>query len=476
MFHWYMGIKNEVEMDMENFEKYQQFRLQYPKFIYHGYEIGEEEEQICIQYHFEIPGLSDFTPSWKFPKGNYEGNTLEQLKNNSIMQKLVFSLGMVELISYWKITCSKEVEVLCANLQEKEIRWWKELYFYGLGEFFYTNGIPLDKEGFMELYGAGNSIVIQDSAQRPLEGCLVPVGGGKDSVVSLELLKKAGEKIKCYIINPRGATVNCVEAGGYGMENTLVANRTLDRRMIELNQQGYLNGHTPYSAIVAFSSTITAFLHGIKYICLSNEASANESTVMGSTVNHQYSKSFKFEKDFHTYEKKFIGSGTYYFSLLRPLSEFQIARYFSGCTAYHPIFRSCNAGSKEDKWCGHCPKCLFVFFILSPFLSHERLCEIFKTDMLEDETMEPVMRQLIGEVEEKPFECVGSREEVNTAICMTIADMEKQGAVLPKLLATYKTTAQYSIYSQKENTFFSSYEEENLLPEKFEKLIKENCF
>lgn len=460
---------------MENLVKYERLRGQYPKFIYHGYKMEEQENTISIRYHFEIEGLSEFTPSWKFPKGSNGDNTLANLQNNSIFKKLVFTLGMVELISYWKISCAKEVEVTCGYLHPEEISWWKELYFHGLGEFFYTNGIPLDREGFMNLYTTKEEETVSKADARPLEGCLVPVGGGKDSVVSLELLKKAGEKTTCYIINPRGATMHCVEAGGYGMEHTLVANRTLDARMIELNKQGYLNGHTPYSAIVAFSSTIMAFLHGIQYICLSNEASANESTVLGSTVNHQYSKSFKFEKDFHTYEEKFIGSGTYYFSLLRPLSEFQIARYFASCSAYHDIFRSCNAGSKEDKWCGHCPKCLFVFFILSPFLPHERLCKIFGTDMLEDETMDATMRQLIGEVEEKPFECVGSREEVNMAICLTIAQMEEKGMALPKLLAAYKKTAQYPLYASRENTFFTSYEEENLLPEKFAKLIKENC-
>ena len=105
--------------------------------------------------------------------------------------------------------------------------------------------------------------------------------------------------------------------------------------------------------------------HWLKYVALSNESSANESTVAGSTVNHQYSKSFEFEQDFHKYEKDWLGSGVYYFSMLRPLSEFQIAKYFAGATAYHDIFRSCNAGSKQDIWCGHCPKCLFVFLILT---------------------------------------------------------------------------------------------------------------
>ena len=190
--------------------------------------------------------------------------------------------------------------------------------------------------------------------------------------------------------------------------------------MLELNQEGYLNGHTPFSALVAFSSLITAYLHNLKYIALSNEASANESTVAGSTVNHQYSKSFKFEQDFHNYEKEYIQSGIYYLSMLRPLSEFQIAEYFSRHPAYHEVFRSCNVGSKQDIWCGHCPKCLFVFLILSPFLSHSRLTEIFSTDMLEDRSMLEDFQKLTGLTEEKPFECVGSRDEVNAASCLPI--------------------------------------------------------
>lgn len=452
--------------------QYEQLRKDYPLFQYKGYQLEEEEEDIRITYYFEIPGLSSFAPVWKFPKA---GHKLENLKENGTFLALVFSLGMVELISYWKITCSKRVEVLAGAFSKKQMLWWKNLYFHGLGEFFYTNGIEPDREDFMELLSMGEEIKAKKQPLKEPSGCLVPIGGGKDSAVSLELLKKAGEPCTCCIINPRGATFNTIFAGGYQEKDAYILKRTLDKNMLELNKQGFLNGHTPFSALVAFSTTIAAYLKNIRYIVLSNEASANESTVLGSTVNHQYSKSFAFEKDFHEYEAEYIGSGTYYFSLLRPLSEFQIGRYFSSCQAYHDIFRSCNAGSKEDKWCGHCSKCLFVFFILSPFISHDRLCEIFGRDMLEDEEMIPIMDQLIGMVEEKPFECVGSREEVNTAISMTIAAMEQEKRPLSRLLAHYKETPLYKEYKEKENSYFTYYEEENLLPERFAQLVRDNC-
>jgi hypothetical protein len=109
-----------------------------------------------------------------------------------------------------------------------------------------------------------------------------------------------------------------------------------------------------------------------------------------------------------------------YFSFLRPLSELQIAMLFSRFTAYHDVFRSCNAGSKEDVWCGRCAKCLFAYIILSPFIAPERLAEIFGKPMLDDENMRTEFEQLLGEAETKPFECVGTVGEVRQALRMAV--------------------------------------------------------
>ncbi len=457
---------------------YQELRKEYPEFIYRGYNIEENNEKIRIEYDFEIPGLSKFAPTWEFPKKN--DSSLEY-KNNKLFENMVFSLGMVELVSYWKITCSPKVRVLAGKLDNEQKKWWKSLYFNGLGEFYYTNGIEENEEAFMDIISEGKDIVntkeeLEKLSLKKNKGCLIPIGGGKDSAVTLSLLKSSKKDNYCYIINPRGATLNTVEKGGYADNSTVAVKRTLDKNMLELNKQGFLNGHTPFSAIVAFSATIAAYLFNLKYIVLSNESSANESTVEGSYVNHQYSKSFQFEKDFHEYEAKYILSGTYYFSMLRPLSEFQIAKIFAGFTQYHDIFRSCNAGSKQDIWCGHCPKCLFVYLIMSPFIKQDRLVEIFGRNMLEDEEMMKYFDQLIGVEKEKPFECVGSRDEINTAICLTIDEMKKSGTALPLLFEHYMETGLFMSYEDRECPYFTHYDQENLLPEEFEKILKEACF
>ena len=214
---------------------------------------------------------------------------------------------------------------------------------------------------------------------------------------------------------------------------------------------------------------------GLSYVALSNESSANESTVKGSTVNHQYSKSFKFEEDFHRYEAEYLPGSAYYFSMLRPLSEFQIARFFAQQKQYHAVFRSCNAGSKTDSWCGRCPKCLFVYLILSPFLSEEEVEKIFGRNMLQDEEMKPLLDQLTGIWEEKPFECVGSRDEINAAIVLTIERMEKEGKKLPVLFDHYKETGLYERYQTEKNKFFTYFDSSNLVPEPWEKFVRERC-
>ena len=461
-------------------ERYLKFRKEYPRFFYRGYSTEETLNELKITYTFEIEGLSEFTPTWTFPQN---GNTQVKWNEDPLMKKMIFSLGMVELVSYWKITCSPQVVIEAGALNKDQILWWKDLYFNGLGEFFYVNKITeADSEGFMEMVCALGEEVKEshDYAKKQdttgsEKGVLVPVGGGKDSAVTLELLKSADVPVFAYIINPRGATIHTTESADLDADHVISVHRTLDKRMLQLNKEGFLNGHTPFSALVAFSTVIAARMAGLSYIALSNESSANESTVQGSTVNHQYSKSFKFETDFHRYQTDYLPGSAYYFSMLRPLSEFQIAKYFAKQKQYHAIFRSCNAGSKTDSWCGHCPKCLFVYFILSPFLSREEVKEIFGTDMLEDETMQSTMEQLVGIQEEKPFECVGSRDEINTALVMTIDRLEKDGEKLPYLLKYYKTTGLYEEYKVKGDHFSGYFDEQNLVPTAWEKLVRKNC-
>ena len=438
-------------------------RQQYPEFIYKAYSYKYTDSSINVKYEFEIPGLSGFTPEWCFPLPA-NGENLDA----KLMDNLVFSLGMVELISYWKSACPPKVKVLPHGLTDEMIVWWKSLYFGGLGEFFYTNKIAVDFDSFMQI-SADYNPVLEPFTPLNLEGNLVPVGGGKDSAVTLKVLNSQNKSSTPYIINSRGATdETCVAAGC--SETSYKVKRTIDKSLIDLNKRGLLNGHTPFSAIVAFSSLIAAVITKRKYIVLSNESSANESTVLGEDINHQFSKGEAFEKNFIEYQRKYINCGAEYFSLLRPLSEMQIAALFSAYKEYHSVFRSCNAGSKENIWCCNCPKCLFVYIILSPFLETEDLVSVFGENLLEKESLLDTYKELTGALPNKPFECVGSRDEVICASRYTINKLEQKNKGLPYLLKYFKDHIGFE--SNDMNYYMNFWDNTNHLPSEYVKLLK----
>ncbi len=434
---------------------FNELRSKYDKFIYNGFTVRVANSTLHIAYDFEM-GEHRFAPTWEIPLGESAISA-----DDAVINRLAFALGMTELISYYKCACPKIIEVRCASMDAKQIAWFEDLIFEGLSEFRYINGIILGKDEFAKIIATGAPLE-NECAAKPLCGTLIPIGGGKDSAVTLELLSRFKDENAAYIINPRGASRSCAVAAGY--ENKTVApKRTLDKHIIELNAAGYLNGHTPFSAMLAFSAVLSAYIHGKKYVALSNESSANESTVEGTSINHQYSKTYRFEKAFREYIENYAPCGVEYFSLLRPYSEFQIARAFARDEKYFDIFKSCNVGSKTDSWCGKCPKCLFVYIMLSPFIAQERLAQIFGANLLDDESLIHTMDKLIGAAPEKPFECVGSRAEARAALCLAC---EKAGEDLA-LLKSFKVRGFYDKYKGEMHSFEQYFDGEHFVPEKF---------
>lgn len=476
----------KYDMTEMNFES---LRRRHPVFRYRSYRWEKREEELWLQFDFYVDEDIHFSPVIRIPDhpaytAFYREHSVKALEN------LIFHIGMIELISYWKCVCCPEIQIEAAWLDEAALAWWKKLYYHGLGEFFYRNGIQTNAEDFVRLR-CSSSLELPKITLPLQEGYLIPIGGGKDSVVTLELLKQKQPAPLMLIINPRGATRACAEVSGLP-DHYLEIRRSIDKRLLELNAEGYLNGHTPFSAMLAFYCILMATLTGRKQIALSNESSANEPTVQGSDVNHQYSKSLEFEADFRAYIRHHVTEDVNYFSFLRPLSELQIAMLFSRCKAYHPVFRSCNAGSKQDIWCGSCPKCLFTCIMLSAFLPAQEVQKIFGKNLFEDEKLWPVLQELCGEVAVKPFECVGTREEVCMALCEIIRRHEEEqnrqcrhtngynnfgdgtrDDSLPLLLTRFRQTPLYENYRQREfRPLLTAWDPNHFLPEADAQLLR----
>jgi hypothetical protein len=458
----------------DNQSKFDAFRKTFSTFTFERQSVKRENGALSLAFDFNLDDRYHFRPTLEIPaKPFFDWDNLPE----NLLQRLAFQIGMTELVSYWKIACPKKVVVKPFVLTENQIKFWKKLYYNGLGEFLYLNSISVSEADLMQIetmlpidsFSTNTAFARNDmdSSISFEEKVLVPIGGGKDSVVTLECLRHEMPVIP-LIVNPRGATLNCVKTAGYKEDEYIVINRTLDPTMLQLNAEGYLNGHTPFSALLAFISVLVAFGSRSKYIALSNENSANESTVPGTNINHQYSKSFEFERDFRNFVAENLNDEVQYFSFLRPLSELQIAKLFAQCEAYHPVFRSCNVGSKTDSWCCHCPKCLFTWIILSPFLSREKLVSIFGKDLMADESLQPIFEELNGTAPVKPFECVGTVEEVRA--CMKVAGIST-GSMTAGFVKVPELVEEPTV-----EEILNRFNTQHFLPAQFEQILKSRLY
>lgn len=438
-------------------EKFASLRQKHNKLIYHSFEVKDKE----FSFHFSIDEI-DFRPKWSF-----DFEIINHETNRDLLEYAVFNLGMVELVSYWKCACPAVIEVNCGSLCDWQVKWWKKFYLNGLGEFFYLNGINTEEINSDELM----TIIVKNKTPPMfnlhcnLRGTLIPVGGGKDSIVTMELLHESFSDNLCYLINARERALQTARYAGFNDGKIIKVYREIDKELLRLNSEGYLNGHTPFSGIVAFSSWIFAYLTGKKYIALSNESSADEGNVTGTGINHQYSKSTEFENDFRQYTARYFSAYPEYFSLLRPWSEWQIAKVFVEFPRYLDIFQSCNAGFRTDSWCGKCAKCLFVYIMLSAFIDDEKIIKIFNSNMLDNAEFRGIFKGLVYNDFEKPFECVGTKSEINLALHE--AYKKRENGFVPLLLREYMENS-----PENPVNLDNYYNNNNFIPEEFVRLLK----
>ena len=487
-----------------------ELRSKHPVFHYQSFDISETKEQLDISFDFLLEPDIRFRPRLQIP-------LIEQINTEEI-RPLVFNLGLVEAISYWKAACPPVFSVEAGLLNEDQISWWHDLFIHGLGEFYYRNNIEFTKKDFLIInydsngishpgLDPGSSIKSMDSGSKAgmtnLKGDLILVGGGKDSIVTLEVTKNLADRRQVMLLNPNPAMFNVSKLAGF--PNPIIIKRTIDPKLLELNGKGYLNGHTPFSAYLAFLSLLIAKVYNFQNVLASNEQSASVGNISfhNLEINHQYSKSLRFEKMFREYCQKYFSSSSShsraggnpvlnlaktgspigvgdddvlpeYFSFLRPLSELQIAMLFSKFPQYFPVLNSCNVG-RGKYWCGKCPKCAFVYLILSPFIPTEKLIKLFYKDLLDDKALTRIFLDLVGLDGFKPFDCVGTKEESCEAVSLTLAKYKKEGRELPKNLTILKEKLKISGPVNTEiirKNLKAHWNSHNFLPEEYNKVLR----
>lgn len=372
------------------------------------------------RFHYAFDDVVDFTEEMRFPLATDAAG--KQLDSSDAVERALRLLSLVAGVSYYKAAVPRRAVIESGPVTRAELEFLRTLYLHGLGEFAYKNDLDLSDRPQFEATVRERAPVTADVSRRSL----VAVGGGKDSCVSIESLRVEGD-VLLAAVNRMRPVVDVMAASGLP---SVHVDRKISPELLRINGQGALNGHVPVTAIVSLSLVVTALIHRCDAVVMSNERSASVGNVEhnGRVVNHQYSKSFEAESALASIVRNSVVSNLDYFSLLRPLSELEIARRFSKMTRYHDVFTSCNAAFRIDesrrieRWCNDCPKCRFVYLALAPFMERERLVDIFGHDILDDASQASGFDELIGWDAHKPFECVGEVEESIGALLMLTDD------------------------------------------------------
>ena len=335
------------------------------------------------------------------------------------LHRALLHLQVAAGTSYYKAAAPPEVVIEDESLTEQEQEFHRHLYDDGLREFAVTNGLAVPRPVTIRS-GRGPTRHRSEALARSGQGgLLVPIGGGKDSMVLIEAVKHLGPRL--FAVNPHPLVLDLARRTGLDL---IVVRRRIDPALAALNASGALNGHVPITAIVSLIAVVGSFLYDYDVIAMAVERSASEETVLvdGVPVNHQYSKSLDFERLFRELITTSVDPGLRYGSALRPYSELAIARAFARLTVYHDTFCSCNSAFRQtaatgDRWCGHCPKCRFVALMLAPFMDRRELTAILGRDLFEDPDQIGGFAALMSD-DDKPFECVGERRESAAAMRM----------------------------------------------------------
>ncbi len=261
--------------------------------------------------------------------------------NATAVQQALQLLHLIAGVSYFKAAVPPNIAIDSYSIDAETAALVQSVYLHGLGEFAYRNGLQL--HGKIRF-----PVAAQAAAAAPALGlrvhALVAIGGGKDSLVSIEALRHAGVDQTVSWIGGSQLIRACAERTGLPVLNI---GRVLAPELFELNRQGAWNGHIPVTAVNSAILVLAALLNGVDQVVFSNERSASYGSQIPGTgeVNHQWSKGWAFEQAFGDYVQRHVAADLRYYSLLRPLSELAVARQFAKTDRYDAHFPAAIATS-----------------------------------------------------------------------------------------------------------------------------------
>jgi len=390
-------------------------------FTYNQFRVDDDRRTVHFDYTLtHDQQVYQFSEALVFPVGLQDTPT-----QHASLRALHLALG----VSYYKIFTPATVSHPY-QMDEQEASFWNDVWRNGLGEFLYVNKLSPDVLATFTPQD-GQAYAATDITPKD-KNALLGIGGGKDSIVAGESLKKIGVTVQGFVM-ATGEQRGQAQAVADTMQIPLhVVERTLDKQLLTVQElPGAHKGHVPISLIFGLVGTALAVALDAGYVVVANESSASLPRVMSEhgAVNHQWSKSFGFEHSLQTYVHNRIASGITYFSAVRQLTSVAVAKLFAWYPQYFEVFTSDNAVFRIDpskrpnaRWSLDSPKSLSSFILLAPWLTEEDLLRAFGRNFLDEAELENLFLSLLGVQGEQPLDCVGTVDELMFSLNLAVQE------------------------------------------------------
>ena len=108
----------------DHHDLYFRLRKQYQEFTYESFQYEVSGSDLSLSFHFRLGDQISFHPRSVFRFGNSAGD-VEQIvrQHQQLVENIAFNIGMIELISYWKASCSPVVVIRPGALNDEQINW-----------------------------------------------------------------------------------------------------------------------------------------------------------------------------------------------------------------------------------------------------------------------------------------------------------------------------------------------------------------
>lgn len=382
-------------------------------FIFDRYEFNESTREAAFYYNFD--NFDTFVERTVFAEAaDYD---------DAVLQKVLSLAFLLIGTSYCKIYPGVKVQFTTLKIDQWQADFLNKVYQEGMSQYAFENSLTRDDLAHF----TANSESETTGAVYQGQGTLSLQSGGKDSLLTAQLLAKKDQPFDSLYVASRGKHYPKFLDDLPGQLH--VAERQLDLTSLKKHaDSGGLSGHIPVTFVVLSLSLIQAVLLNKKTVLASigHEGEEPHDWIGDLPVTHQWSKTWQAEQLFAEYVRRYISPDIQVGSPLRKYTELRIAELFSenAWEKYGHLFSSCNVANYRQGndnstlgWCGNCPKCANSFLLFAAFLPPQELTSLFAgEDLFQKPSLEHTFKGLLGvDGVMKPFECIGEIDELRYA-------------------------------------------------------------